>query len=174
MDYHLDWLYGALFLASHDEAAIYLNQTSTLIPDLDKRMVSGNQEDIDLLVGFELDGICHLLILEAKGVTGWSNSQLLSKARRLEAIFGQYGQEIFPNVQPHFAILSPYDPPKLDSSKYPVWMLEDGLVRRIPLKIPAGLKKMARCDASGKPKANGDFGGLKRVSRAWLSSFQAS
>jgi hypothetical protein len=36
---------------------------------------------VDLLVAFEVGGVFHLIMLEAKGATGWTNRQLAHKAR---------------------------------------------------------------------------------------------
>ena len=84
MDYHLDWLHAGLFLAlpENDEEGVHLN-TETVASD--------NQEDIDLLVAFEAEDITHLILIEAKAATGWTNKQTLSKAERLQRIFGKDG-----------------------------------------------------------------------------------
>lgn len=57
-------------------------------------LMTATQEDIDFLIAFadkDDSSLVHLVMLEAKGVTGWSNSQLARKARRLNAIFGNDG-----------------------------------------------------------------------------------
>ena len=81
MDYHLDWIYGSAFLSATDDAeGIHSNRDG---------LVSGSQEDMDLVVAFSAGETAHLIMVEAKGVTAWTNKQATSKARRLEAIFGR-------------------------------------------------------------------------------------
>lgn len=71
MDYHLDWLYASLFLASHGD-------TGQVYPNAD-RQIQATQEDIDLLIAYEDGNVCHIVMLEAKGVTGFTRRQLRSK-----------------------------------------------------------------------------------------------
>lgn len=98
MDYHLDWLHDSLFLTPSgiDGEAVHPN-TETV--------ATGNQEDVDLLVTFEEGNITHLLMIEAKAGTGWTNKQTLSKAKRLKRIFGADGAQ-YPRVNPHFGLMS--------------------------------------------------------------------
>ena len=62
MDYHLDWIYVSLVLDAGDNE-------SAVLPN-DERLVSGNQEDVDLLVAFDDGRTVQLLLLEAKAETG--------------------------------------------------------------------------------------------------------
>src|SRR5687767_8811818 len=81
MDYHLTWIYAAVVLGSQGFDA----SSPKAIPAQDNASgtIVRNQEDVDLLAAFEDAGTTHIVILEAKGVTGWTNSQMASKARRL-------------------------------------------------------------------------------------------
>ena len=79
MDYHLDWLQMALYLAATPSPP-------SPIPSDD--LFKANQEDVDLLVAFDDTATTHLVLVEAKMETGWTNSQLCSKAQRLRLIFG--------------------------------------------------------------------------------------
>ena len=75
MDYHLDWIYASVYLSqTQDPLPIVLTETGCM---------SGSQEDIDFLIAFEDSRECRIVLLEAKGVTKWSNSQMNSKARPL-------------------------------------------------------------------------------------------
>ena len=78
-----------------------------------------------------------MIFLEAKGVTGWSNNQMKSKAKRLLQIFGdEYGSSWKHHVIPHFAIISPFESKKLDCDSWPDWMKrQDGkpTIIRLPL-----------------------------------------
>ena len=76
MDYHLDWLTAALYAHEHGKAdLIYENPQ--------QQIIKGNQEDIDLLVAFPEGEKYHIVLVEAKGATGWTNKQMQSKADRL-------------------------------------------------------------------------------------------
>ena len=70
MDYHLDWIHASLFLTlpGNDSQAVHPNSG---------RVATGTQEDVDLLVAFEEGDITHLLLIEAKAETGWTNKQTL-------------------------------------------------------------------------------------------------
>ena len=104
MDFHLDWLQMALYLADKD------NSMSCAIPN--DHLVKGNQEDLDLIIAFqdECTKEVHLVLIEAKADTGWTNKQLKSKAERLRRIFGGHScnTEL---VKPHFVPMSPTDRP---------------------------------------------------------------
>ncbi len=83
MDYHLDWIYTALFLSANENKNVY---------DLDSNLVTANQEDVDLLVAFpDQNDInkTHLILCECKAESSWTNKQISSKASRLKKIFGE-------------------------------------------------------------------------------------
>ena len=155
IDYHLDWLYAAAFLAT-PAARDAEKQGKTTFPMPKKPgLLTATQEDIDLLVAFpdaSDETVTHLLLLEAKGVTGWTNKQLRSKAKRLEAIFGTNGDEWSHQgvaIKPRFAIISPKQPSELECSGYPRWMKDkkEGLVH-ISLPIESCLLQPMRCDSA--------------------------
>jgi hypothetical protein len=147
MDYHLDWLHAALVLSGGGaEESVHSNA---------EHDVHGNQEDIDLLVAFEAEGVVHLLLLEAKAETGWTNKQMHSKAQRLAGIFGQEGQR-YPLARPQLALLSPREPQQLQSERWPAWMVRgDGKPRWLRLRVPDGLRRVERCDADGRACTEG-------------------
>ena len=148
MDYHLDWIYASLVLAAGDgESAVLSN---------DEHLVSGNPEDVDLLVAFGDEGTIQLLLLEAKAETGWTNKQTLSKAERLRRIFGDDGGR-FASVKPHFGLLSPRPPGRLESRRWPAWMARGGAPVWLELPVPGGRRRVTRCDASGRASATGGF-----------------
>ena len=161
MDYHLDWLQMAMYLTANP-------QPSGLIPNPAKDLVKGTQQDIDLLVAFELKRKTHVILVEAKGDTAWSNKQMSLKTDRLKHIFaeGRPGRDA---VEPHFVIMSPKESKNenfkatLDgmnlSGNGPVWL---------PLPLPNGLVKATRCDRSGADNASGDRIRLDCVSPTWL------
>lgn len=125
MDYHLDWLYAALFLATlkeidSDEVPRQFFKRECLKALDGAPIVKGNQEDIDLLIGVEREGVVHLIMIEAKGDTAWSTKQMKSKIKKLKAIFGDVGDN-FDHVKPHYVLLSPREPQKLKLT-LPEWI----------------------------------------------------
>jgi hypothetical protein len=159
MDYHLSWLYAALHLpvcqcaGSHEKGG---------------GIELGNQEDVDLIIAFQEGGLTRILILEAKGVTGWSTKQLESKVDRLRDMFGMEQKQKFEAVTATFAILSPVRPTfvtrgrslaaEISTLGWPTWMTDDrGQPYWIKLPTPEKLLKVTRCDADSKTSARGGF-----------------
>lgn len=154
MDYHLDCLQMALYLADHDDSL------ACITPNEGSRLVSGNQEDIDLLVAFKNEGTgeTHIVLIEAKADTDWTNKQLKSKANRLSLIFDResYGTEL---VKPHFILMSPRKPKGVRSNTWPHWMRagEANSIHWLPLQLRDGLLKITRCNGNKKPAKDGGF-----------------
>ena len=148
MDYDLDWIYASLFLASQQDRQRYFENTGH---------IHATQEDADLLVAFDEPGITRLVLLEAKGATGWGNRQLAHKADRLRAIFGEDGRA-WAGVAPHFVIASPTRPSRLSVCEWPTWMVaENGQPAWLPMSMPADLQRITRCDETGRPFVGGQY-----------------
>ena len=164
MDYHLDWLQVALFLAYEDGSP-----EKQVLHNRDPRLFEANQRDIDLLIAFEekpalrrygngrLPKRIHVVLIEAKLDTGWKNDQLEEKAVRLKAIFDKKSRGL--NVVPHFIMMSPRDPRErgtIDTKYWPDWM-KTGTKPAHWLELPLcdGLLKVTRCDAGGKDDKDG-------------------
>lgn len=148
MDYHLDWIYASLFVSS--------NETDTRVyPNVDN-LIRANQEDIDFLVAYQDGDACHIILLEAKGVTGFTNRQLQSKVQRLREIFGEEGDK-WRGVVPHFAMVSPRKPVRVRSSDWPEWLKPEGMVTWVSMPLPGRLKSITRCDEEGKASARGNY-----------------
>lgn len=165
MDYHLDWLVGALALERGskmtDDAPI---NTVVQVNGMPVALVQGNQEDIDLVVAFGNT----LILIEAKGDTSWSNTQLNSKIPRLELILGETGTAPSSrnHLSVHFILMSPEESGKLKrkpDQPWPVWMLKDGKPMWIPMRMAeAGLEpaflRVVRCkDADGLVGKEGSY-----------------
>ena len=150
MDYHLDWLQMAIFLAATPEPEW---------PIANEGLVCGNQEDIDLLVAFERDGTHRLVLIEAKGDTSWRKRQLCSKVDRLSRVFANMDVAV-----PVFVLMSPASPRQVKCAHWPDWMKQvDGTPYWLELPLPDGLVKPVRCDAGGMI---GHAGGFVKVERA--------
>jgi hypothetical protein len=144
MDYHLDWIHAATFLHArgdsfkaprHDNAA---------------RVSTGTQEDIDLVIAYEEVGLIHLILLEAKAESGWTNKQMQSKVARLTSIFGMDGRAVR-GIAPHFSLVSPRPPQQLAFASWPTWMLADGKPAWMHLHVPPGRVRLEGCNDIGKP-----------------------
>ncbi|MEZ5456050.1 MAG: hypothetical protein R3F04_08055 [Lysobacteraceae bacterium] len=148
MDFHLDWIYAALYVVGNPCVETpYKN---------DLNNIQGKQEDVDLLIAFESDGDTHLVLIEAKATSGWTNSQANSKAKRLHGFFPDKREQN--RVVPHFILMSPQQP-RLITDNWPAWMKADHSDQPIwiELPIPDDLQKVSRCDEKGHSDAGGGF-----------------
>lgn len=150
MDYHLDWLEAALLSLNARQGTIF----SAPEPG---RNLNRNQQDIDLIVAWDVDDLTDLLLIEAKGVTSWVNDQHKAKLDRLVGLFGVDGQG-YPEVRPAFLLASPSAPQRLDYSGTPSWAVEkDGRAKWVQLQVPSNLRRPERCDEEGQPLTTGTF-----------------
>lgn len=154
MDYHLEWLYASLSLASRGVVLSAKGAASEPCLNTEK-IIKGNQEDLDFLVAYQAKDGCHIVLLEAKAYTGWNNKQMCCKAARLGAIFGDDGNR-WQSVVPHFAIISPRKPIHLEHQDWPAWMSAKGPVW-IPISLPPGRYKVTRCEPRGKQNEHGGY-----------------
>jgi hypothetical protein len=102
MDYHLDWIFAAIWLAKnspawtpHDELMVPMD-THEGVAGIDRmytdfRPVSGSQEDIDLLVVYDDGEKLAVLFIEAKGSASFNKVQLARKVIRLDRILVDSG-----------------------------------------------------------------------------------
>ena len=146
MDYHLDWLQIALYLADKPEPPE---------PIRNEGLIKANQEDIDLLVAFDGAATTHLVLLEAKMETSWTNKQLKSKAQRLSRIFDDRTRSKF--AVPSFVLMSPRMPQRVITDDWPDWMKPGGELQWLELPRPKDLRKVTRCTAEGKQSKGGRF-----------------
>ena len=153
MDYHLDWLQMALYLARTPEPPPRIRKHDVLGEGPGD--FNANQMDVDLLVAFDEGATTHLVLLEAKMETGWANRQMLGKAERLRQIFGDPPDRSL--ADPCFVLLSPRRPQQLKVDVWPAWMTRDGKPVWMKLPRPSGLRKVTRCAPDGRPSANGEF-----------------
>ena len=81
MDYHLDWLQMALYLADNPSPPRWIPKGDVLAEGQED--YNKNQMDVDLLVAFDQGSTTHLAMVEAKMDAGWANRQMWLKAKRL-------------------------------------------------------------------------------------------
>ena len=147
MDYHLDWLQMALYLAATPSPP-------SPIPKGDLFMA--NPEDVDLLIAFDDEDTTRIVLLEAKMETGWRTDQLDSKAQRLELIFGaeRPGANL---VTPYLLLASPKKSEPALARAWPASLANRGTPRWMELPRPPGLLKVTRCTADKKRSAAGRY-----------------
>ena len=150
MDYHLEWLTAALH-------AYQAKDVEKVFPNPDQKIIKGNQQDADLLVAFREETTYHIVLVEAKGVGSWSNSQMSDKAKRLSEIFGQAGSE-YAEVVPHMCLVSPRPPEGLHANSWPKWMTrDDDSIYWFKLDLPEDSFKVSRCEQDGSISSVGQF-----------------
>lgn len=155
VDYHLDWIHAATFLER--EGAPVGSVQPNREDGGGEPVATGSQEDVDLLVAWQSGEITHLVMVEAKGDTAWTNKQLGSKERRLRALFGESGQRV-PRVHPSFVLMSPRKSEKLVIDGWPAWMKgKNGQERWLRLDMDEGLHRVYGCDVDGRPSEARQF-----------------
>jgi len=79
---------------------------------------------------------------EAKGDSYFSNSQLDSKNKRFNAIFGN--ENTWPNVRPHFLICSPKEPQKINIEEPAYFIFKGSKLLWLELDMSDGINKVTR------------------------------
>ena len=150
MDYHLDWIQASVYLPRDGSSGAQVHSNAA-------GLITGNSEDLDLIVAFVGSGTTHLIMLEAKAYGSWDNNQMRSKSARLYRIFGPHG-DVVPKVLPHFGLLSPRRPLRLGTDGWPRWMLSpSGTPAWLELKVPRGRRQLTRSDATGTTAQDGGY-----------------
>ena len=123
MDYHLDWVWAALCKTAGDDGifgAVWVNG---------KKMITGTQEDIDLLIAFpdsRRRHVTHVIFIEAKGDTAWGNRQFERKIKRLADIVALNKKFKGPRIVPYLVLVSPREPERLNPKSLVPWMKGSG------------------------------------------------
>lgn len=155
MDYTIDWLHAAL-TCFRDQRAWDEPQANPAvrIPGKSEAVqpVSGSQEDVDLLLAWE-DNTPRLVLIEAKGYTGWSNKQMASKAARLAAVCNE---EVRASVDVHFVLAGPKASAGLDTSVLPPWMKLEERVHFLEIDEPGPRWGVRRSDPEDKTDSDGN------------------
>lgn len=159
IDYHIDWLAGALVHHARNKGAIGNRLTDPVPNSEDGVPISGTQEDFDFVVAFGTT----IILIEAKFSTGWSRSQLESKVDRLRAL-----ARIDPAVAIHFALMAPNN---MKDVHLPDLRRQGSLVRNkngrpyfLELRTDGKSKDflaVERCDAQHNADRNGTFWQLR-------------
>lgn len=145
MDYHLDWIYASLYLTQNNcTDCVKRNFIETDGIKVDYQ-ISGTQEDVDFLLAFvDHENTTHIVMIEAKGDSYFSNGQLDSKNKRFKAVFGN--ENTWPNVRPHFIICSPKKPQKINIEEPAYFMFKNLTLPWLELDMGDGKNKVTRCN----------------------------
>ncbi|MDM5112864.1 hypothetical protein [Aeromonas salmonicida] len=155
MDYHLDWIYASLFITQEHDGKKFPRNFIDNNKKVDLQ-ISGTQEDVDFLLAFvDEKQITHLVMIEAKGDSYFSNGQLDSKNKRFKAIFGN--ENTWPNVRPHFIICSPKKPQKINIEEPAYFMFKDFKLPWLELDMGDGKNKVTRWGEDNKPCSDGKY-----------------
>jgi hypothetical protein len=145
-DFHFDWLAGALKVHAQGKDEASKQQENLSFEE--RHLVEGNQEDIDLVIA--TDG--HLIMIEAKAYSAWSNSQMASKIERINLLHQYYAtlpHASEPPIEFHFLLISPNEPKKL-VAKWPSWIHRSGgKIPWIQLPVEDTVLGVTCCDQNG-------------------------
>lgn len=155
MDYTLDWLYAA--------SRQYVSPDTPLPAPWPADALKASIEDIDLVIAWQ-DERPRLVLLEAKGFTGWTNKQLLSKVTRLGAIFDEHVRAV---IDVHFVLVGPGYSHGIDTTGWPKWLLTEGRYHFLTLPSPGDRYAVQRCLADGSATKT-EWTHWKVVKRKWV------
>ncbi len=162
IDYHLNWLHAGLQWKANPGV---LHEVADRYTADGVELVSGNQEDIDLIVAWTTsEGEPVVVFLEAKAYSSWTNKQVGHKMPRLVAIVGHAKSAGLP-FRPVLVLAGPTPPsPKLDTAWWPEWGRgEDGQPMFMDLPVPGARLSVERVNADGIPASDGTKWKYKRV-----------
>ncbi|HEX7927925.1 MAG TPA: hypothetical protein VF678_10050 [bacterium] len=175
VDYHIDWLYGAVGIAqSGVDPKLFFQSAKENRPRKNpnhysraakqyEREIAGSQEDIDLLIAFaDAQGHVHLIFGEAKFDQDWDRKQLHRKCERLKT-WSEFAAQNNCDVSSYLVLLSPKKPGKVRSILKSGVAMAGELARGhaelpwIPLKTNRAFLKVERCNGRGAPSKTGKY-----------------
>lgn len=106
-DYHFDWLHAVLQYGPDYDIEPPFAEIKN-----EPKVITGSQEDIDLIIAFDQT----IILVEAKLSGSWNNKQMRSKARRMRKLPNSH-------VKLHLVLTSPKAPSGLKEIKWPDWAL---------------------------------------------------
>lgn len=155
MDYHLDWIYASLFLIQEHDKKTFPRNFIDNKQKIDLQ-ISGTQEDVDFLLAFvDHENTTHIVMIEAKGDSYFSNTQLNSKNKRFNAIFGD--ENTWPNVRPHFLLCSPKEPQNVSIEEPAYFIFRSSKLLWLELDMGDGKNKVTRWGKNDKPCSDGKY-----------------
>lgn len=156
-DYHIDWLIGGLTMLAKGETVVGNALANT------NAIVSGSQQDIDLLVAWGST----LILVEAKGVGSWKGTGTTNKLGRLRKL----PDALFAGITPYLVLCSP-DQGAMPTEGWPDWLGNYGKPLHITLKPPASPEPLLRVERCGvenrRPKSDGGYWRIVKAKKAEL------
>ena len=165
-DYHASWIAGAIAIYMDDKVALEIGRPNPEFKG--RRLVEGNQEDIDLLVAVGQ----HLIMIEAKAYGAWNAKQIVSKLRRIDLLLAYYEQvkQQDAPIHFHFLLMSPRKPCLLpDKLKKDMPARVGRLWPQLPwiqLKLETSVLEVTRCEPDGTSSAHGNHWCVVRSSNS--------
>lgn len=95
-------------------------------------------------------------MLEAKGVTAFSNSQFVHKINRFKSMFGETGDR-WTEIKPYFGLVSPRKSKGLHYDLCPAWLKVDDKIPWFEMSIPSDRLTVFGCDEKGRPNKERAF-----------------
>ena len=113
MDYHLNWIVGALYLLKNGTP--FKDNHNIIIPNISAgsnkfSLIESNQEDVDFIIAFDNT----IILIEAKGVESWNTKQYERKCERITLIKEVIERsELRGKINVYFVLFSPKEPERL-------------------------------------------------------------
>ncbi len=154
-DYHISSLAGALAIFMTDGAGLQKSYENRAVNK--RKLVEGNQEDIDLVIATDQ----HLILIEAKAHGAWDNAQLRSKLARLNLLHEFCKTlELVPQraLCFHLLLVSPTRPQHLKVPG-PSWGPWNGEIPWLELRLDPTISilEVTQCDQARHSMAAGTF-----------------
>lgn len=146
VDYHLSWLHAALQWQAGLAWPGQQPPHPTAAGEDGASWITGNQEDIDLIVAWTRNGEPYLVLIEAKGYSAWSTKQVSSKIPRIDAIL----QATLKPPTTRLVLTSPRPPQKLSTGDWPDWARPSGQVLWMSLDVPGSRLATQRVGPKGE------------------------
>lgn len=161
IDFHLNWLHAALQWKTEPGL---LHQVADRFTADGVELVSGNQEDIDLIVAWTAPvGEPVVVFIEAKAYSPWTNKQVGHKVPRLTAIVGS-AISVGLAFTPLLVLAGPTPPSQgLDVSGWPTWGQGDGQPLYLELPVAGARLGVERVDEGGRPSSSGTKWAFKHL-----------
>ncbi len=161
VDYHLSWLHAAV---QWHRGITWPGQLSDFPPINDpagEGLITGTQQDADLIVAWADQEQTRVVLIEAKGYSSWDNAQATAKLARIGAIKDAAGSDI----DIRFVLTSPRRPEKLNLSAWPTWALTTACQPFwLSMPTPRLRVKTERCDPQGHTSSEGEHWKITRPS----------
>jgi len=161
IDFHLNWLHAALQWKTNPGL---LHQARDRFTADGVELVSGNQEDVDLIVAWTATGGESVVVfIEAKAYSSWTNKQVGHKVPRLTAIVDSAISAGL-TFTPLLVLASPTRPSQgLDVSGWPTWGHRDGRPLYLELPVAGARLGVERVDEGGRPSSSGTKWAFKQL-----------